>query len=74
MMATDIPEACGTGDLFAFGGERIGTSDTSYSSESLSQWPSLESSSSSDQMATHTTRNKKMDAYETVPQNVMKDL
>lgn len=74
MMATDIPEACGTSELFAFGGEKIDTSDKSYSSESLSQWPSVDSSSSSDQSRIHTTRGTRIDAYETVPQNVMKDL
>lgn len=74
MMATDIPEACGTSELFAFGGEKIDTSDKGYSSESLSQWPSADSSSSSDQSRIHTARGTRIDAYETVPQNVMKDL
>ena len=74
MMATDIPEACGAGDMFAFGGDKMDTSDKGYSSESLSQWPSVDSSSSGDQMTKHTTWSTRTSAYEDVPENVIKDL
>lgn len=74
MMAADVPEAHGAGDMFAFGGDQVDTSDKGYSSGSSSQWPSVDSSSSGDQMTTDTTRSTRSKAYENVPNNVMKDL
>lgn len=74
MMATDIPEASGAGEMFAYGGDRIDSSDRGYSSESSSQWPSVGSSNSSDRMTNNSARNTRIDAYETVPHNVRKDL
>lgn len=74
MLATDIPEASGSDEVSAFGGERIDTSDKSYLSESPSQWSGVESSSSSDRVTTHATCSTRIDAHELVPQNVMKDL
>ena len=74
MLETDIPQAGGVGDMFPFGEERLDTSDRGYSSESSSQWPSVDSSSSSDQMARQTTQNKKVAAYQNASQNVREDL
>ena len=73
-MATDIPEASGAGEMFTFGGDRLNSPDKGYSSESSGQWPSVDSSSSSDRMTTNSARTTRIDAYETVPQNVRENL
>ena len=74
MMTQDFPEACRTDETFAFSGEGIDASDKGYSSESSSQWPGVSSSSSSDRMTTNSSPSTRVDEYEAVPQNVMKDL
>ena len=55
MMAANIPDTGETGEWFAFGGGSTGASDTAYSGENSSQWPSVDSSSSSDHTMAHIT-------------------